>query len=109
MPVRDHSFSRAPDLLCHRSGNTAHEIKTLPTTVAAYKQTPEFDEASLPVGLRKRHSTAPGVSGRIVVLAGTLRCRILEPEELLLDPEHPGVVEPEVPHEVEPWVASVST
>jgi hypothetical protein len=43
------------------------------------------------------------------VLAGTLRCRILEPEELLLDPEHPGVVEPKVPHEVEPWVAAVST
>jgi tellurite resistance-related uncharacterized protein len=38
------------------------------------------------------------------VVQGTLRYRILgpEPEEHVLSPDCPGIVEPEVPHEVEP-------
>jgi hypothetical protein len=38
------------------------------------------------------------------VLSGSLRYRILgpDPEEHILSPERVGVVEPEVPHEVEP-------
>lgn len=40
---------------------------------------------------------------RIVVLEGRLRYRILEPEseEIELSPGRPGIVEPEVLHEVE--------
>ena len=54
--------------------------------------------------LRRRHTTKAGVWGRICVLEGSLRYRILEPvrEEHLLSAERPGIVEPEVPHEVEP-------
>lgn len=79
-------------------------MKSLPTEVAAYRRTPEFSQATLPAGLRRRHTTKAGVWGRICVLEGALRYRILEPqlEEHLLTPQHPGVVEPEVPHEVEP-------
>ena len=42
--------------------------------------------------------------GLIRVVQGTLRYRILgpEPEEHVLSPDCPGIVEPEVPHEVEP-------
>jgi len=79
-------------------------MKSLPPDVAPYKQTPEFTDATVPAGLRRRHTTAAGVWGRIVVSTGSLRYRILEPavEELVLTPDRYGVVEPGVPHEVEP-------
>jgi tellurite resistance-related uncharacterized protein len=79
-------------------------MKLLPEDVKPYKRTPEFSQDTLPAGLRKRHMTSEGVWGRIVVLEGALRYRILEPEseELLLGPEREGIVAPGVPHEVEP-------
>lgn len=79
-------------------------MKTLPPDVAAYRRTREFSQATLPDALRHRHTTQRGVWGQIRVLEGSLRYRILEPqtEEHTLTPERPGVVEPEVPHEVEP-------
>lgn len=79
-------------------------MKSVPDTVRAYKRTREFDENSVPAGLLRAHTTASGVWGRIVVLEGTLRYRILSPEaeELILLPGRDGVVEPEVPHEVSP-------
>tara|TARA_B100001540_G_scaffold298633_1_gene302331 strand:- start:5705 stop:5971 length:267 start_codon:yes stop_codon:yes gene_type:complete len=69
-----------------------------------YKSTPEFDECSIPPGLLKAHQTKPGVWGKIVVLSGRLKYRILEPvlEEVELSAQLHGVVEPAVPHEVEP-------
>ena len=79
-------------------------MKTLPPDVVPYQRTREFTEVTVPDGLRDRHTTKPGVWGRICVLEGSLRYRILEPlpEEHTLSPESPGIVEPETPHEVEP-------
>jgi len=79
-------------------------MKPLPRDVAAYRRTRDFTEHSVPDALRRRHTTKAGTWGRICVLQGELRYRILAPqvEEHVLSPEHPGVVEPEVPHEVEP-------
>jgi tellurite resistance-related uncharacterized protein len=79
-------------------------MKPLPHDVAPYRRTGDFTDATVPEALRRRHTTKPGVWGRICVVEGTLRYRILEPhvEEHVLSPEHPGVIEPEVPHEVEP-------
>jgi tellurite resistance-related uncharacterized protein len=76
----------------------------LPEGLVAYDRTREFSEQSVPAGLRRSHTTRAGVWGRIVVLEGALRYRILEPEpeEHVLTPEHSGVVEPGTPHEVEP-------
>jgi tellurite resistance-related uncharacterized protein len=76
----------------------------MPPGLVPYRRTPEFDEASVPAALRRAHRTKAGVWGRIAVTAGRLRYRILEPslEEHELDPEHPGIVEPEVAHEVAP-------
>lgn len=75
----------------------------LPPQFVAYKQTPEFDETTIPPGLTREHTTRAGVWGRIVVLAGGLRYRV---EALGVDqqlgPGTPGVVAPEVPHSVEP-------
>ena len=77
-------------------------MKSLPSDARAYRRTPEFSQATVPKGLRRRHSTKPGVWGRICVLEGSLRYRILEPEleEHVLTPDHPGVIEPAVAHEV---------
>ena len=79
-------------------------MKTLPLGAVPYLRTREFCEATVPARLRRRHTTKSGVWGRICVVQGSLRYRILEPEaeEHVLTPGHPGVVEPEIPHEVEP-------
>lgn len=79
-------------------------MKPLPPDAVPYQRTREFSQSTVPAGLLRRHTTKPGVWGRIQVLEGSLRYRILEPvrEEHVLTPERHGVVEPEVPHEVEP-------
>jgi tellurite resistance-related uncharacterized protein len=79
-------------------------VKSLPSGLVAYQQTREFSETTVPAGLRRSHTTKPGVWARICVREGSLRYRILEPQpkEHVLSPGHPGIVEPEVPHAVEP-------
>ncbi len=79
-------------------------MKRLPDSVACYKQTPEFTQDTVPAGLLSAHQTRAGTWGRIVVLAGELEYRILEPElqVILLNATTPGIVEPTVLHEVEP-------
>lgn len=79
-------------------------MKKLPHDVTPYKRTPEFTERSVPKALLESHRTKRGTWGRIVVLEGTLIYRIMEPklEEVRLDPDHPGVIEPAIEHEIEP-------
>jgi tellurite methyltransferase len=80
------------------------ELPSLPAGVALYKQTPEFDEHTLPAGLRSRHTLKPDTWARIVVLEGRL-LYVIEREPVaafVLTPALPGIVEPEVPHHVEP-------
>lgn len=79
-------------------------MRALPENLVAYKRTPEFDQDSVPAGLLRSHRTKAGVWGRIHVLEGALHYRILEPflEPHRLEPGTDGVVEPEIPHEVEP-------
>ena len=78
-------------------------MKDLPSDLAEFKRTPEFSELSVPVALLSSHSTKEGTWGKIVVLEGKLIYRILEPdaEELELDPQYPGVIEPAIRHEIE--------
>lgn len=79
-------------------------MKALPVNVVSYKRTPEFTNSSVPSGLLHAHRTKATVWGEIVILAGTLTYRILEPaeEEVSLTPENFGVIEPTVKHEVVP-------
>lgn len=79
-------------------------MKTLPADVQPYQRTPVFTQATVPAGLLRQHTTKAGTWGKIVVLEGRLRYRILAPEpvEILLSPERFGVVEPQVPHQVSP-------
>lgn len=78
-------------------------MKSLPDNVVSYKRTPEFDEESIPEGLLKNHQTKADVWGKIVVLSGHLLYTIHEPfEEITLDINTFGVVEPTVLHQVKP-------
>ena len=79
-------------------------MKRIPTSAVPYQRTRHYSESTIPAGLLRRHTTKRGVWGRIHVLEGSLLYRILEPspEEHVLTPEHPGVVSPETPHEVQP-------
>lgn len=79
-------------------------MRTLPAHHVPYKKTPIFTERTIPAGLLKHHTTKAGAWGKIVVLRGSLRYRILAPEveEILLTPGLSGIVEPEVPHELCP-------
>jgi tellurite resistance-related uncharacterized protein len=79
-------------------------MKDLPKNVVSYNVTPEFTRATVPKGLLRRHQTKEGTWGKIIILEGRLRYRILEPEieEIVLSPQRYGVVEPTVRHEVEP-------
>ncbi|WP_094556566.1 DUF1971 domain-containing protein [Synechococcus sp. 1G10] len=79
-------------------------MKHIPDNVSSYRRTPNFTQDTIPIGLLHSHNTKDGVWGKIVVIEGQLRYRILDPdlEEILLGPELSGVVEPTVKHEVEP-------
>lgn len=78
-------------------------MKTLPDSVAPYGRTPLFTQDSIPKNLRHGHTTKSGSWAQIHVVSGKLRYRILGgmPEEHILGPETPGVIEPDAPHEVE--------
>lgn len=76
-----------------------------PATVAhptPYKCTPIFDENTLPAGLRREHRTKSGIWGVIRMFEGRLRYQTLGQASVILDPDHPGLVLPDVPHLVEP-------
>lgn len=69
-----------------------------------YKSTPVFDAETLPAGLRRAHSTKPGVWGVIRVLEGAV-CYHVEDGSAppaLLTPATPGLIHPEQLHHVEP-------
>jgi tellurite resistance-related uncharacterized protein len=79
-------------------------VRPLPDGVAAYHSTPLFDENSIPAGLLGVHTTKRGVWGRIALEQGRLLLRFLEPqvEEVVLEPDRPGIIPPEVRHQVQP-------
>ncbi len=78
-------------------------MKSLPKDVSSYAKSQTFTESSIPVSLQNSHRTKADNWAKIVVLEGRLLYRILTPEteEIELSPEMSGIVEPEVPHEVE--------
>lgn len=77
-------------------------MSALPPGAVAYKSTPVFTEDTVPAGLLRDHTTKAGVWGRIEVEVGALRYVVQHQPPQLLTPTEPGVVEPQVPHHVEP-------
>tara|TARA_R110002110_G_scaffold14545_6_gene67329 strand:- start:613 stop:1065 length:453 start_codon:yes stop_codon:yes gene_type:complete len=72
-----------------------------PDGLTLYKQTPEFDETTIPKGLLHQHSTKTGTWGMIRVHQGALRY-VTDAHSQLLSVDFPGVVVPNMPHHVEP-------
>ena len=79
-------------------------MRTLPSNMVAYKQTPVFTQDTVPAALLKQHTTKAGSWAKIGVRSGQIHYRILlnPPEDYILTPDSPGIVEPQVPHQVEP-------
>lgn len=79
-------------------------MNTIPSSAAHYRSTPVFTQDTVPAALQRAHTTAADVWGRITILEGSLLYRITdarrEPEEILLTPDQPGIVEPAIRHEV---------
>lgn len=75
----------------------------LPADAVAYRTTPEFDEHTLPRGLRAEHDTRAGVWGRIEVLAGQVRfvMPVLAQDRVIEAGGH-AIVAPGLVHHVEP-------
>lgn len=68
-----------------------------------YRETPVFDEASLPNALRKEHRTKEGVWGRICVIEGELILHYVDPpRQIALKQGDSAIVEPEQTHFVTP-------
>jgi tellurite resistance-related uncharacterized protein len=89
--------ARLPCRLCR--------MPRLPATVAEYKRTPTFDNATTPPALRKSHTTKAGVWGEIVVVEGRV-LYVIESEEdasFILKPGVPGPIPPAAPHHVVPY------
>lgn len=75
----------------------------VPEAVVTFKRTETFTEHTVPDGLLKDHTTAPGVWGRITVVEGTLRYRVVQFDtDIELSPQNPGIIVPGVPHSVRP-------
>jgi len=78
-------------------------LKSLPSGAIRYGQAPLFTQDSIPEHLRHEHTTKSGNWAQVRVVSWKLHYRILGdvPEEHILGPNTPGVVEPNTPHEVE--------
>lgn len=76
----------------------------IPEGFAAASRTQEFDEATIPEGLKARHRTKPGVFGRIHVAEGRLEYVVCEPlaSRRIITPGEAAVIVPEVEHSVRP-------
>ena len=74
-----------------------------PEGCVAFRRTPEFDETTLPAGLRSEHATKRGVWARIRVVRGMLRYCVGPPigRSFRVDPASSAVVVPQVRHRVE--------
>jgi len=88
--------AKLPCVLCERF--------EMPAGYAPYKRTADFTTASIPGGLRKDHSTKPGVWGVIHVLEGRLRYVVEPPlaREDVIEAGGHGIVVPEILHRVAP-------
>ena len=79
-------------------------MKSIPDGAVAYRRTAEFNEENVPEVWLRPHSKKRGRWVRIVVLEGQLLYVINgdSREEICLDADNAGVVEPGVGHYVRP-------
>ena len=72
-----------------------------PEDFVAYRTTREFDEVTLPSGLKKDHATKTGTWARIHVVSGSLRYHVGAPVNRAFPVETEAVIVPDVPHRIE--------
>jgi tellurite methyltransferase len=79
-------------------------MKNIPPEFIRFGHTSIFTQYTLPQSFREPHRTKAGVWAQIFVMTGQVRYVIhSRPEEaILLGPNIPGVIEPEVSHHMEP-------
>ena len=99
-------WSTTPEGRESRLGQTLHCVLcdegAFPPSFETYKQTPIFDQNTIPKGLLRAHSTKKGVWAKIVILEGSLLYTIEgpPPQSTTLTPTAHGVVVAEVEHHV---------
>ncbi len=77
----------------------------LPVGLLVVRHSPEWDERTLPAGLRRRHRLPSGTWGRIVLRSGRLRLAMATVPSLEIELAGEGAcqaIPPNVEHEVEP-------
>lgn len=74
-----------------------------PEGLAAYRRTMQFDQNSVPAGLKRKHATRAGIWGRLHVVAGTLLYHVEAPvgRTFPIAQGSFAVIVPELPHRVE--------
>ncbi len=79
-------------------------MKPLPENLRTHHRTHTFTRDTIPAGLLGEHLTKDGTWGKIVVLSGAITYHIsgVASESMTLTPQHYGVIEPKMPHRVEP-------
>jgi tellurite methyltransferase len=76
---------------------------SIPARYVVARRTPEFTQDTVPPALLSAHESKGGAWALIHVLEGKLRYCIETPaSESILEPGQPGVIQPQVPHHVEP-------
>ncbi len=67
-----------------------------------YKQTPIFDQETLPQAIRNAHSTKEGTWGLLVVIEGRVRLVFHDPSRAVeVTPGNPAPIPPRAVHHVE--------
>ena len=75
----------------------------MPEGMVAFQGTAVFTEETMPIGLQKDHATSVGIWARINVLEGQLRYQAETlGVDVVLSPDTPGVIVPQVVHSVVP-------
>jgi tellurite resistance-related uncharacterized protein len=76
----------------------------MPNDVRLVRSSPQWDEHTMPAGLRRSHRLATRTWGRVVVRRGRLRftAHSVPALDLVLGPGAMQAIPPDVPHEIEP-------
>jgi len=105
-PLVERDWARTSEGRASRIGESLDCLRCdrheLPDDVVPFHLSDVFTEESLPEGLQHQHQTKAGLWARIDVLEGAVLFREFEPFDgvTTLTPDAPGIIVPEVPHEV---------
>lgn len=101
MADHDHRDPHSSQPTAAASGRRIPGVLTRPAS-EPYRCSPTFTAETLPAALQREHRTKRGVWGVIRISEGALRyCKEDGSEPEMLDPNSPGLIQPEETHHVE--------